>query len=284
MPENTKIAWITGASSGIGAATALRLVKDGWIVAATARSEDKIETLVHHVEAFGGSGVGRIVNYPGDVTDATQMAEIVEKIEHELGAIDLAILNAGILHTDTYETFNAALLKQQYEVNVFGTAHCLEPLLRVFRARNRGHVAIVASMAGYRGLPRMISYGSSKAALIHMAESLAAETRGTGIRVQVITPGFVNTPMIKGLDFDKPMMMDVDSAAEDLIRGLNGGFFEVSFPWAFSWAAKILGLLPDQAYIWAIRKIKDWELRKNDHDTGHQDPKDQSGDGVSKAA
>jgi NAD(P)-dependent dehydrogenase (short-subunit alcohol dehydrogenase family) len=283
MPENTKIAWITGTSSGIGAATALRLVKEGWIVAATARSEDKIETLVHHIEAFG-VGAGRIVNFPGDVTDALQMADIVEKIEHDLGPIDLAILNAGILHTDTYESFSAALLKQQYEVNVFGTAHCLEPLLRVFRARNRGHIAIVASMAGYRGLPRMVSYGSSKAALIHIAESLAAETRGTGIRVQVVNPGFVNTPMIKGQPFTTPMMMDVDSAAEDLVRGLHGGFFEITFPWVFGLGARILGLLPDQAYIWAIRKIKDMEYRKIKNDPGHEDPKDQSGDGVSKTS
>lgn len=279
MTEKTKIAWVTGASSGIGAATALRLVKEGWIVAATARSEDKIETLVHHIEAFG-KGAGRIVNYPGDVTDAGQMTHIVEKIESELGAIDLAILNAGAMVTDTFETFTAAQLKQQHEINVFGTAHCLEPVLRVFRERNRGHIAIVASMAGYRGLPRFISYGSSKAALIYMAEALAAETRGTDIRVQVVNPGFINTPMIKGRDFSTPMMMDVDEAAEELIRGLHGGFFEIAFPWVFGLLAKIVGLLPDQAYIMAIRKIKDWEFKKADNDgTGNQD---QSGDGVSK--
>lgn len=284
MQENIKIAWITGASSGIGAATALRLVKDGWTVVATARSEDKIETLVHHVEAFG-NGAGRIINYPGDVTDAAQMAEIIEKIESEWGPIDLAVLNAGILLPDTIETFSAAQLKQQYEVNVFGTAHCLEPVLRVFRARKRGHIAIVASMAGYRGLPRFISYGSSKAALIYMAEALAVETRGTDIRVQVVNPGFVKTPMIGALDEYKPMMMDVDQAAEDLIRGLNGGFFEIAFPWAFGLGAKIVGLLPDQAYIWTIGKIKEWQFRKTDkNDPGHEDHDDQSGDGVSKAA
>lgn len=279
MAEKTKIAWITGASSGIGAATALRLVKDGWIVAATARSEDKIETLVHHIEAFG-QGAGRIVNYPGDVTDAAQMAEIVEKIESELGPVDLAILNAGLLLTDTAETFTAAQLKHQHEINVFGTANCLEPILRVFRARNRGHIAIVASMAGYRGLPHFISYGSSKAALIYMAEALAVGTRGTDIRVQVVNPGFINTPMLKGRDFTTPMMMDVDAAAEELLRGLNSGFFEIAFPWVFCLMAKIVGLLPDQAYIRTIGKLKDWEFKKADHDdTGNQD---QSGDGVSK--
>lgn len=284
MSEKAKIAWITGASSGIGAATALRLVKQGWIIAATARSEDKIEVLVHHLEAFG-NGAGRIVNYPGDITDAEEMAHIVERIESELGPIDLALLNAGVLMPDTIETFTAAHLKEQYEINVFGTANCLEPILRRFRERNCGHLAIVGSMAGYRGLPRSISYGSSKAALIYIAEALAVETRGTDIRVQIINPGFIKTPMTAALPYYKPMLMDVDQAAEDLIRGLNGGFFEITFPWVFGVLTKIVGLLPDQAYIWAIGKIKEQQFKKgNDDDAGHGDHKDQSGTGVSEAA
>lgn len=283
MAEKQKIAWITGASSGIGAATALRLVKQGWIVAATARSEDKIEVLVHHVEIFGGSG--RILNYPGDVTDAEKMAGIVGRIESEIGPIDLAILNAGVLMPDTSETFTAAHLREQYEINVFGTANCLEPLLKVFRARNRGHIAIVGSMAGYRGLPRSISYGSSKAALIYIAEALAVETRGTDIRVQVINPGFIKTPMMDSQHYYKPMLMDVDEAAEDLVRGLNGGFFEIAFPWVFGVLTRIVGLLPDQAYIWTIGKIKEWQFRKAEsNDPGHIDHANKSGADASKAA
>lgn len=284
MDEKTKIAWLTGASSGIGAATALRLVKDGWIVAATARSEDKVEVLVHHLEAFG-KGAGRIVNYPGDITDAEQMKEIVERIESELGPIDLAIMNAGVLMPDTVDSFTAEQLKHQFEVNVFGTAHCLEPVLRKFRERNRGHLAIVGSMAGYRGLPRSISYGASKAALIYMAEALAVETRGTDIRVQIINPGFIKTPMLAQVPYYKPMLMNVDEAADELVRGLHGGFFEITFPWVFGLLTKIVGLLPDQAYIWTIGKIKDAQFKKdNDDDTGSGDHKDQSGNGVSKAA
>ena len=279
-----KIAWITGASSGIGAATALRLVKQGWTVAATARSGDKIEVLVHHLEAFG-AGAGRIVNYPGDITDPAAMAAIVEKIENELGPLDLAILNAGVLMPDTSENFTAAHLKAQYEVNVFGTANCLEPVLKKFKARNRGHIAIVGSFAGYRGLPRSISYGSSKAALIYIAEALAVEARGTDIKVQIINPGFIKTPMMDAQNYHKPMLMDVDAAAEDLVRGLNGGFFEISFPWVFSLLAKIVGLLPDQAYIWAIGKLKEQQFKKEgDHDSGRDDHEDQSGAGTSKAA
>ncbi len=279
MPENHKIAWITGASSGIGAATALRLVKDGWIVAATARSQDKIEVLVHHVEAFGGGG--RVVNYPGDITDARAMADMVDKIENDIGPIDLAILNAGVYMPDTIEEFTADHLKAQYEVNVFGTANCLEPILKKFKSRNRGHLAVVASVAGYRGLPRSLSYGSSKAALINLVEAIAVEAHSTDIKVQIINPGFVKTPMTDRNKFYMPMLMDVDAAADDLVRGLNGGFFEIAFPWVFSLLTKLVGLLPDQAYIWTIGKIKEQQFKKPE---GHDDHKDQSRPDTSKAA
>ncbi|MCM2343687.1 MAG: SDR family NAD(P)-dependent oxidoreductase [Alphaproteobacteria bacterium] len=286
MTKQQKIAWITGASSGLGAATALRLVKEGWVIAATARSADKIEVLIHHVEIFGGGG--RIVNYPGDVTDAGQMQEIVARIEAELGPIDLALLNAGTYLPDTVETFAAAHLQTQYETNVIGTAHCLEPVLKLFRARNKGHIAIVSSVAGYRGLPRSLSYGSSKAALINLAEALAIELRGSKIKVQVVCPGFIKTPLTDKNDFYMPMLMDVDKAAEELVRGLNGGFFEISFPWIFSLLTKLVDLLPDRLYIWTIGKIKEkqWSM-KNEQDRGSDSDSasaDQSGDGPAKAA
>lgn len=286
MTKQQKIAWITGASSGLGAATALRLVKEGWVIAATARSADKIEVLIHHVEIFGGGG--RIVNYPGDVTDAGQMQEIVARIEAELGPIDLALLNAGTYLPDTVETFAAAHLQTQYETNVIGTAHCLEPVLKLFWARNKGHIAIVSSVAGYRGLPRSLSYGSSKAALINLAEALAIELRGSKIKVQVVCPGFIKTPLTDKNDFYMPMLMDVDKAAEELVRGLNGGFFEISFPWIFSLLTKLVDLLPDRLYIWTIGKIKEkqWSM-KNEQDRGSDSDSasaDQSGDGPAKAA
>jgi|JI10StandDraft_1071094.scaffolds.fasta_scaffold09966_7 NAD(P)-dependent dehydrogenase (short-subunit alcohol dehydrogenase family) len=284
MTDGKKVAWVTGASSGIGAATVLRLVKEGWVVAATARAGDKIEVLVHHAEIFGG---GIVRSYPGDVTDPAVMNDIVERIETEVGPIDLAILNAGVYMPDTIETFTAGHLKEQYETNVFGTANCIEPLMKKFRARDKGHLAIVASVAGYRGLPRSLSYGSSKAALIYLAEAMAVEAKGTGIRVQVINPGFVKTPMTARNDFYMPMLMDVDEAADELVRGLNGGFFEITFPWIFARLTKIVGLLPDQIYIWAIAKIKQKQLnmKGHDHDHGNDSQDDhQSGAGPAKAA
>lgn len=262
----------------------MRLIKEGWIVAATARSSDKIEVLVHHVEIFGGGG--KIVNYPGDVTDSLQMQEIVARIEAELGPIDLALLNAGVYLPDTADTFTADHLRKQHETNVLGTANCLEPVLKLFKGRGKGHIAIVASIAGYRGLPRSLSYGSSKAALINLAEALAIELRGSKIKIQVVNPGFIKTPMTDINDFYMPMLMDVDKAAEDLVRGLNGGFFEISFPWAFSVLTKLVGLLPDRLYIGAIGKIKEkqWSMKNDSDRGGGVPPTDQSGNGAAKAA
>ncbi len=243
-----KLAWVTGASSGIGEATVLELAKQGWRVAITARSEEKLEAL---------SGKGDIHAFPGDVTEPEAMNKIVAQIEQDLGPIDLALLCAGTYFPDTVEDFEAAKLKKQYEVNVFGTMNALEPVLNKFKERDKGHIAIVSSVAGYRGLPRSLSYGSSKAALINFAEALAAETKSSGIKVQVICPGFVKTPLTDKNDFPMPMLMDVDKAAKKLVSGLNSNQFEIIFPWLFCMLTKVIGFLPNRAYISVIAKIKE---------------------------
>jgi short-subunit dehydrogenase len=247
-----RVVWITGASSGIGAATAKRLANDGWHVAITARSADKLAALQ---QSHRG-----LYAYAGDVTDPAAMTDIVARIEQDLGPIDLAIMNAGNYFPDTVEDFSAASLKQQYEINVFGTMNALEPVLQRFKARQKGHIAIVASVAGYRGLPRSLSYGSSKAALINFTEALAAECRFYGIKVQLVCPGFVKTPLTDKNDFPMPMLMDVDVAAEKFVQGLQSNRFEITFPWAFACLTKLVGLLPGGLYIAAIAKIKQRQL------------------------
>jgi len=243
-----KIAWVTGASSGIGEATVKYLIKEGWCVAVTARSEDKLKEMEKLSD--------RIVAFAGDVTDAKEMTLMVEKIENTVGPIEMALLNAGTYTPDTLENFSAESFKKLYEVNVFGTVNCLEPVLNQFKKRKRGHVAIVASVAGYRGLPSSLAYGSSKAALINLCEALAAESAGSGIKVQVISPGFVKTPLTDKNEFPMPMLMPVDKAADKLVKGLSSSRFEITFPWIFAFLTKLFGLLPNRAYIWAIGKIK----------------------------
>ena len=235
------IAWITGASSGIGAATAKKLAKDGWIVCITARSTDKLNALALRDPDF-------IKAFPGDVTNADEMSALVDKIESDIGPIKMAVLNAGLFTPDYIEDFTADNFAKHMDVNVKGTGNCAAPIMQKFLTRRQGHLAITASVAGYRGLPRAISYSASKAALLAMAESIAVECHDMNIKVQVISPGFVKTPMTDQNDFEMPMIIEVEEAADALVKGLKSNRFEISFPFTFCLMMKFLKFLPAKLY------------------------------------
>ena len=232
----TRVAWITGGSTGIGAETALRLAQDGWVVAISARSEDKlVETAKRH---------SNIHVFPLDVTKIKSVTETIDKIEDQFGDIKMAILNAGTYVPDTLEDFNIKNFKKHFDINVIGVANCVEPLLKKFKERDQGHLAITASIAGYHGLPRSLSYGPTKAALINFTESLKIETKGTNIKVQLICPGFVKTPLTDQNEFSMPMLMETDKAAEKLVQGLYSNKFEITFPWVFCFFVRRMSALP----------------------------------------
>ncbi|HRQ59982.1 MAG TPA: SDR family NAD(P)-dependent oxidoreductase [Alphaproteobacteria bacterium] len=243
--------WITGASTGIGAAVALRLAQLGHRVAITARSEDKLAALSENLSAFKG----QIFPYPGDVTDAKAMTKLVAQIEAEMGHLDMAILNAGAHFPDKSKQFSAELCRKTFDLNVQGVANCLEPILDRFRPRKAGHIAIVASVAGFRGLPSSLTYGPSKAALINMAEALAIECKPMDIKVQVVNPGFVKTPLTDKNDFPMPMLMDVNDAARAMADGLFSNRFEINFPRSLCYLKKAIDMLPNRAYLWVMRSV-----------------------------
>jgi NADP-dependent 3-hydroxy acid dehydrogenase YdfG len=236
-----KIAWVTGASSGIGEATAIELARNGWFVFITARREDVLKTISEHHE--------NLIPMAGDITDLSRMKLIVETIESHYGVINLAILNAGTYIADPIENFSAANFKTQIDLNLTGTANCIEAIIPKFITRRSGHLAIVASVAGYRGLPKSLSYGPSKAALINMTEALAIEGKRHNIKVQLINPGFIKTPLTAKNDFPMPFLMDVNDAATILVRELSSSRFEITFPKVFSYLLKFIGLLPTRLYI-----------------------------------
>ena len=236
-----KIAWVTGASSGIGEAVAIELSRQGWVVIATARRADKL----HELAAIHKN----ILPMAGDITDSNRMFEIIETARLNYGVPDLVILNAGTYIADPIEDFSAENFKTQIDLNLTGTANCLQAVLPHFTQRHAGHIAIVASVAGYRGLPRSLSYGPSKAALIHMAEALAIEGVRHNIKVQVVNPGFIKTPLTDKNEFPMPFLMDVDDAARVLVKELSSSRFEITFPKIFSYLLKFIGLLPARLYI-----------------------------------
>ncbi len=245
-------AWITGASGGIGRATALRLARDGWTVFATARGADDLAELASEPAA-----VGRIRPLPGDVTDLAAMRAAVDTIL-ATGPLALAILNAGVYSKVRAQDFSAETARRMFDVNLGGVANGLEPVLRAMIERGRGHVALTASVAGYRGLPGTAPYSATKAGLIAMAESLAMDLVDLGVRISVINPGFVETEATSVNEFDMPFLMTPDEAAERIVAGLKKPGFEIVFPRRFALLLRLVGALPNQLYFAAMRRMTGW--------------------------
>jgi short-subunit dehydrogenase len=243
-PLPWRTAWVVGASSGIGAEIARQLAERGVAVAASARSSEKLASLGKGIRAFHL-----------DVTDRTATETTFRSIEASLGSIDIAVFCAGTYEPMTIDHFDADIFERIMRVNYFGTVNCLAAVLPAMRARRHGHISWVASVAGYRGLPKAAAYGPAKAALINLAESLRPECEAAGIRVSVINPGFVATPMTAANDFPMPFLMSPEDAARRTIEGLARGKFEIAYPRRFVLLLKGACLLPYRLYFWLIRKF-----------------------------
>lgn len=232
-----RIAWITGASSGIGRALALRLARDGWTIAVSARSIDELASLAAKSD-------GRIVAVPLDVTDKAAVDETVQAIEDRLGSIDLSVLAAGTYFRDYAVDFDSTRFRTMVELNLIGTAQCLERIMPAMIARRSGQIAVVASVSGYVGLPGAASYGATKAALNVMCEALYPELRTHGVKLSIVNPGFVDTPLTRKNDFPMPFLISAEEAADTIADGLAAGKYEIVFPWKMAVAMKLLHALP----------------------------------------
>ncbi|MFC7052797.1 SDR family NAD(P)-dependent oxidoreductase [Hansschlegelia quercus] len=252
-----KTAWVTGASSGIGAALALELASEGVLVAATARSGDKLSALSAKAATQGG----RIVAFEGDVTDADGVKTIAARIEAELGAIDLAVLNAGVFTPVAAAPFDLDAVRTTFDVNLGGTAACLAAILPAMTARRSGRIVVVASVTGYGGLPSSAAYGATKAGLINLAESLKFDLDLWGVSIQIANPGFVDTPTTAQNKFKMPALLKPEDAARRIVKGIERGGFEITFPKRFTYVLKALRLLPYPAYFWLIKKATGWDKK-----------------------
>ena len=241
--------WITGASSGLGEALARRFGEAGRTVAVSARDAERLASLA------AGSPAGRIVPFPLDVTDRGAAAETVAAVERRLGPIGLAVLNAGTHIPMSADTYSADTARRLMEVNYFGAVYALEALLPRMRARRAGTIAVVASVAGYRGLPTAAAYGPSKAALINLCESLKPELDRDGVSLRLVNPGFIATPLTARNRFPMPDLMPVENAVTALVRGLDGDAFEIAFPRRFTRALKLARCLPYRVYFGLVGRI-----------------------------
>jgi NAD(P)-dependent dehydrogenase (short-subunit alcohol dehydrogenase family) len=239
------VVWITGASSGIGRDVALHLAKSGVRVAASARSADALAALAAQQPG--------ITAFPLDVTDRAAVAAVVRAIEATIGPIDLALLNAGIWQPMGARDFNAPMAVHSISVNYFGIIYALDALIPLLIGRGSGHLALVSSVAGYRGLPKAAAYSPSKAAVISLAETLKPDLAARGVKVSVINPGFVETPMTRVNKFPMPFIIKSDDAANRIITGLKTGKFEIAFPWQLVSILKLARILPYSLYFWYVR-------------------------------
>jgi NAD(P)-dependent dehydrogenase (short-subunit alcohol dehydrogenase family) len=252
------VAWITGASTGIGRQLGLDLAREGYVVAATARHQEDLDTLAQ--DASGASG--RVVPFLCDVTDESRMEATVARIERELGPIVLAVFNAGTYsptHGERLETHNFVAT---FNINVLGVIYGLVPVADRMRDRGFGQIAVVGSVTSYFGLPSAAAYGGTKAAINSIAQSLRYDFEKLNIRIQVVNPGFVATPLTAKNRFKMPALMKVEDAAQRMASAFRTGGFETTFPRRLTWPMKLLRMLPQDVIHRVIRRATGWDQRQ----------------------
>jgi NAD(P)-dependent dehydrogenase (short-subunit alcohol dehydrogenase family) len=236
---------VTGASAGIGEALVHELCRRGAAVAATARRAEALE-------AIAAAAPGTVLPVPADVTDLAATRAAAERVQDELGPIDLAVLNAGLWEQVDVRAFDSAVVRRHLDTNVMGMVHGVEAVLPDMRRRRAGTIAGMASVAGYRGLPQSEAYGASKAAQINLLESLSIDLRSSGVGVVTICPGFVRTGLTGRNSFPMPFMLEPDDAARQICDGLERGKAEIVFPLPMMLAMKAVRLVPVRTYAWAF--------------------------------
>ncbi|MBW3098097.1 SDR family NAD(P)-dependent oxidoreductase [Pseudohoeflea coraliihabitans] len=268
------VVWVTGASSGIGRAVALKLAQRGFTVVATARREEALSRLAEEAASLRGS----IVPMPGDVTDETGMANIMASIEARHTRLALCVFNAGVFLPVHGERLTVDRFEKTFDVNLLGVIKGLVPAAAHMHRKGGGQIAIVASVTGYFGLPTSAAYGASKAALINLAESLKFDFDKMNIRIQVVDPGFVDTPATEGNPFPMPALIEPEDAAERLVKGLERGGFEITFPRRFTWFLKVLQKLPYLIFFSLVSRGTGWNdkpLRPRSSSGGAEAPQDE---------
>ena len=253
MPHNLpindwrgKTVWLVGASTGIGRATAHALHERGAKVIVSARSQQALDT-------FAAEHPGATV-LAMDAADAAAVEAAAQTVL-SAGPLDLVLYCAGYYKELRASQFDLASMLRHNQVNYVGALYLLSAVLPHFLSRRQGHISLVSSVAGYRGLPQSLAYGPTKAALINLAETLHVDLEDSNISVSLVCPGFVETPLTAQNKFTMPGLIKPEQAADEILRGWAKGEFEIHFPKRFTRLMKALALLPPALYFPTIRKF-----------------------------
>jgi len=251
---NKKTIWITGGSTGIGKALAIKFASKGWNVAISARRENLLKEISDNNE--------NIYGFPLDVTDKSKCKEVFEQIENKFSGVDICFFSTGTWNPKKEKDIDVEQIEDVFKVNFFGTLNSIKAVEEYFRTKGEGIITIVSSIAGYRGLPNSTGYGPSKSALNNLAESLYFDFKRSNVRVCLVSPGFIKTPMTDKNDFKMPFLKTTEYAAEKIYDGLiNKNVFEIHFPKSLTLILKILSFLPSKIYFGLVGKMTKYQKK-----------------------
>ena len=246
-----RVAFITGASSGLGTGLAIRLAKEGYAVGLAARREVLLDELVAEIQGKGGMAR----SFPCDVASRDQVLSAIRSCEDQLGPVDLLVANAGVSRNTRIEAFDGLDIERIIRVNLLGAIYATEGVLAGMLKRDSGQIVAVASIAGFAGLPMSAAYSASKGGMINFFESLRIDLRGTGVDVTVITPGFVKTAMTSQNRHKMPFLMDLDPAIEVMVRAIRKRKKSLAFPRPLAAAVWGARFLPRPVYDWLASRV-----------------------------
>ena len=247
MSENQKKIWITGASSGIGKAVAEKFAYEGWKVAVSARRKEILDNMAQDLN---------IKSFPLDVTKRDQIENVFKNILNDFGELDLCLFSSGTYEPKDEQSIDPDKIKNVININFLGVIDCVKTVEEYFKKKKSGHISIVSSIAGYRGLPNSSGYGPSKAALTNFSESIYFDFKKFGVRVSIVSPGFIKTPLTDKNEFPMPFLKTPQYAAEKIFNGLiKSNAFEIHFPKGLTLILKLLRILPYKLYLFLVDKL-----------------------------
>tara|TARA_B100001115_G_scaffold121639_1_gene90907 strand:+ start:212 stop:973 length:762 start_codon:yes stop_codon:yes gene_type:complete len=251
---NKKTIWITGGNSGIGKSLAIKFANQGWNVAISARRENLLREISDKYE--------NISSFPLDVTDEKKCKEVFEDIKKKFDDIDISFFSTGTWSPREERDIDLEQIENVFKVNFFGTLNCIKAVENYYKNKKKGIITIVSSIAGYRGLPNSTGYGPSKSALNNLAESLYFDFGKYNVRICLVSPGFIKTPMTDKNNFKMPFIKSAEYAADKIYDGLiNKNVFEIHFPKSLTVLLKILSFLPSKIYFALVGKMTKYQKK-----------------------
>ena len=247
MSENQKKIWITGASSGIGKAVAEKFASEGWMVAASARRQEILNKMAENQNIFA---------YPLDVTQKENVTKTFNNIIEYFKNVDICLFCSGTYDPKLEQEINIEQNKFVMETNYFGVLNCIKAVETYFKNKKSGQISIVSSVAAYRGLPNSSGYGPSKAALTNLTESIYFDFKKHNVKISLVSPGFIKTPLTDKNEFPMPFIRSPEFAADKIFQGLTKkNIFEIHFPLGLTLTLKFLRILPYRLYLFLIDKF-----------------------------